>query len=321
MIERYGTKIDGDSRSPLRTTLLGLALLFLLPCLAGPLVLAQEDSTSVLQAGDSLSDLRRIPTQSLLRSAQDNFLAGKWQAASARFEELVRRGVSPSRVPEVYVPLCESKLREGKFSEAESVAVITVRRTSHEATLERISFLRAEILYFSGDATRATDEYLLFLEQYPEGRLVNDAMERLLLIDENTGSSPGPLASYARAELLELAGMPDSALAVLTGLLADSPRAQIADDAVLRRGDVLRRLGRYSDALSEYRLLEVRFPMSHLVPVCKLRVATLYGEELRDGRKAIAEYEEIATRFPETSFAVEARSALEVLRSDSRKPD
>lgn len=258
---------------------------------------------------------RQSATAALMRAARQDFEASRFAAASGKLEELLKRDLAQVERADAYVLLCESRLRQGEFALAESLAVaaITTGRISHEAALERLGFLRGEILYFSGDAQRATNEYITFLEDNLESRFLNDAVERLLLIDENAGSNPGPLAAYARAELAEEAGAPDSALVVLDGILKDPSSPLVADDALAKKADVLRGMRKFSEAVTQYRLMEVRFPQSRLVPGCKLKIAELYAVELGEKEKAVAECEEIAKGFPGTSYAVEARALLNKL--------
>jgi TolA-binding protein len=253
----------------------------------------------------------------LTRLARQDFEAGRFAAAAGRLQDLLKGDLEPVERAEVYVLLCESRLRQGELALAESVAVQakTAGGIQDEAALQRLSFLGAEILYFSGDAKRATDEYISFLEDNLESPFVNDAVERLLLIDENSGPGPRPLAAYARAELAQLAGAPDSALAILDGILRDPSLPPISDDALAKKADILRGLRKFSDAVTQYRLVEARFPQSRLVPGCKLKIAGLYAAELDDKEKAVAECEEITQGFPGTSYAVEARALLNKLTS------
>lgn len=277
---------------------------------------SDRSTTSTAPVADrTVADVSKTSTNVLIRSARQDFEARRFAAASDKLEELLKRNLAPSQLADVYVLLCESKLRQGDFAQAESLVVKAKvpGGVSDEAALERLSFLKAEILYFSGDAKRAIDAYISFLEDNLESRLVNDAVERLLLIDENMGASPMPLAAYARAELAQSAGMPDSALAILETILRDSPTELIADEALAKKADILREQHKFSDALNQYRFVEVRFPQSRLVPECKLKIAKLYATELGEKDKAIVECEEIATGFPNTSYAVEARSLLDRL--------
>ncbi len=250
-------------------------------------------------------------TSSLLRKAKKEFLSGDFASASARYDELLERELTYLQLRDVLVTLCESRLREGKLAEAESVAVKAGVRLTDSPGLERISFLKAEIFYFSGRIDEATDEYLAFLQVNPESPRVNDAIGRLLVMDENTDRERLPLRAYSHAEYLWFAGADDSALAVLDTLLSVFPDAQISDDALMKKGDVLRGQKRFAGALAAYDTLEARFPESHLVPVCKLKAAEIHAKELRDTERAVSEYEEIITRFPETSFAVRARNLLQ----------
>jgi len=257
----------------------------------------------------------------LLRDARRDFDAGRFSVASGKLEELLKRVLASGERTEAYVLLCETRLRQGQFALAESLAVEAkaAGKIMDEAALERLGFLRGEILYFSGDAKGAADEYISFLEDDLEGTFVNDAVERLLLIDENTGPSPQPLAAYARAELAELAGSPDSALAILDGILRDPSSPLIADDALAKKADILRGLRRFPDAVTQYRLVEVQFPQSRLVPGCRLKIAGLYASEMGEKEKAIAECEEVAKGFPGTSYAVEARALLSTLAGGAQK--
>ena len=156
------------------------------------------------------------------------------------------------------------------------------------------------------------------MEDNLESRFLNDAVERLLLIDENEGSNPEPLAAYAKAELAESAGAPDSALAILDGILRDPSSPPVADDALAKKADILRGMRKLSEAVTQYRLMEVRFPQSRLVPGCKLKIAGLYAEELGEKERAVSECEEIAKGFPGTSYAVEARALLNKLAGAGR---
>ncbi|KPJ61202.1 MAG: hypothetical protein AMJ46_02530 [Latescibacteria bacterium DG_63] len=259
-----------------------------------------------------------VPTSTsvLMRKATKEFLSGDFAAASPMFYELLKRDLTYPQLREVLVSLGESTLRESKLAEAESVAVQAGQRLTDESGLERIGFLKGEIYYFSGRIDRALEEFLTFLEVNPESPRVNDVIARLLVMDENGDFDRVPLRGYSFAEFLWFANMPDSALTVLGTLLSAFPDAQIADDALMRKGDILNAQKRFSEAVAEYDSLEARFPESHLVPVCKLKTAEIYLRQLKEEERAITEYEEIVTGFPETSFAVEARSLLQGLRKE-----
>lgn len=257
----------------------------------------------------------------LLREARRDFDAKRFAVASVKLEGLLKRMLPPNERTEAYVLLCESRLCQGQFALAESLAVgaKAAGGIGDKAALERLGFLKGEILYYSGDVKGATDEYISFLEDDIEGTLVNDALERLLLIDENTGSSPQPLAAYARAELAELAGAPDSALAILDGILRDPTSPPIADDALAKKADILRAMRRFPDAITQYRLVEVQFPQSRLVPRCKLNIAEIYASDMGEKETAVVECEEVARNFPGTSYAVEARAMLNSLAGGAEK--
>ncbi|UCF78583.1 MAG: tetratricopeptide repeat protein [Candidatus Eiseniibacteriota bacterium] len=253
-------------------------------------------------------------TSALMREATKEFLSGNFTKASALFSELLGRNLTYLQMRDVLVYLCESRLREGNVLAAESVAVLATQKLSDVQGLERISFLKGEILYFSGRIDEALEEYMTFVEVNPESPRVNDVIARLLLMDENSDRDRVPLRAFSYAQFLWFADMPDSALSVLDVLLASFPHALIADDALSTKGDILRAREDFVGAIAEYDSLKTRFPESHLVPVCQLKAAYVYARQLKDRDKAASRYEEVITEFPETSFAVKARRLLQELR-------
>ncbi|MFH0777402.1 MAG: tetratricopeptide repeat protein [Candidatus Eisenbacteria bacterium] len=250
----------------------------------------------------------------LFQSAKRDFSAGDYATASAKFEELVKRGVPSSILRETPLSLCESKLREGKLVEAETLAVKAATILTDKTGLPEIKFMRAEILYFSGNLKEALDHYLAFVGSYVEHPLANDAIARMLLMDENSEANNEPLVTFIGAEYLEYCGAGDSALVVLDSLLTAFPEARIVDEAQFKKGEILSACGKYAEAVEQYRLLGVRFRDSELVPLSRLRMAKLLSEKLGEKAGAIAECEEVVKAFPETSFAVEARDLLQRLK-------
>jgi len=261
-----------------------------------------------------------ISTTALLQSAQSDFQAGRFAAASVKYENLMERTLTTPQLRDVLPSFCESTLREGKLAGAESLAVLAKGKLVDLAALARVSFLKGEILYFKGEMKEALEEYMDFLSANTENPLANDAIDRLLLIDENGDGDGKPLDTYAHAEFLEFAGMPDSAVATLRGLVKSFPGSQIMDEARMKMGDILSSQGKFSDAIEEYRVLEASFPQSELVPVSKLKVAQLYSDRLHDRQKAAAECESVVTMFPGTSFASKARNQLQKLKTVSSAP-
>jgi outer membrane protein assembly factor BamD (BamD/ComL family) len=297
---------DGIRRSPIRRALAR----FPIGLLAGGILLF-----FVFSAGAAISS--SISPEALLQSAKNDFQAGKFASASVKYEGLLARRLNYPQLREILLSFCESTLREGKLAKAESLTVFAKQKLSDPVALERIAFLRGEILYFGGDMERALKEYMDFLSANTGSPFANDVIDRLLLIDENNDNDGKPLAVYSRAEFLEFAGMSDSAVVAFRDLLKSFPNSQIADDAQMKMGDVLSSRGKFPEAIEEYRVLEARFPKSELVPVSKLKVAQLYSEKLREPDKAVAEYENTITAFPGTSFATEARSQLQKLKAGS----
>jgi len=255
----------------------------------------------------------------LLQSARADFLSGKYASASITYEKLLRQSLAASQLDEVLPSFCESTLREGKLVKAESLIAVSRAKLSDPTALGRLGYVEAEIFYFRGDMGGALEKYKEFVSSNTESQFANDAIDRLLLIDENSDYDNKPLIAYSRAEFFELTGAPDSSLSILRGLLRNFPDAKIADDAHMKIGDILRSQRKFTEAVGEYRAIEESFPKSGLVPVEKLKIAELYSEGLGERDKAVSEYEAVITAFPGTSFATEARAALQRLKSGPGK--
>jgi|GEM_PF-3436810 len=255
------------------------------------------------------------PAAQLLQSARADFESGKFTAASLTYEKLLRLSLASSQLNEVLPSFCESTLREGRLARAESLIALSRTKLSDPLALARVAYLEAEISYFRGNLTGALTEYKDFVSSNSESQFANDAIDRLLLIDENGDFDNKPLLAYSYAEFLEFTGTPDSSLSLLRELLRNFPNAKIADDAHMKIGDILRSKRKFAEALGEYRVIEETFPQSQLVPVERLKIAELYSEDLGERDKAVAEYEAVITAFPGTSFAAEARGAVQKLQS------
>jgi len=253
-------------------------------------------------------------TPSLLQSAHNDFRARKYASASAKYETLLGRNLPPAQLGGVLVAFCESAMREGRLGKAESLTVFARGKLTDPAALSLISFLRGEALYFSGDMQGSQEEYMDFLSGNAQSPFANDAIDRLLVIDENGGDDGRPLVAFAHAEFLEFSGARDSALITLRQILSNFPGAKVLDEATMKIGDILSEQGKFNDAIAEYRSLEGSFPKSGLVPVARLKIARLYSGPLGDSKQAASEFENIITAFPGTSFATEARNELQALK-------
>jgi TolA-binding protein len=90
----------------------------------------------------------------------------------------------------------------------------------------------------------------------------------------------------------------------------------IEDDALLKQGALLTRLGDYRDAENSLIHLLSTYPESLLIDECLFSLGKLYEDHLGEIDKAKEMYERIIFEYPSSIYLVEARKAFRRLRGD-----
>lgn len=191
-----------------------------------------------------------------------------------------------------------------------------VIKTSRRDPLRReaAEFDLVELDFFTARFDTALAGYQQFATLHGRGFLTNDAIARFLLIDENSDADRKPLALYAEAARAARAGRPDSAATVLRLALDRHPGVALEDDLHFALGEVNLELGLPDEALRHFAVVADSMPDSPLAASALLRIGGCHLARDRDKKAAMAAYEKVLERFPDSVEAGEARERLERLR-------
>ena len=172
-------------------------------------------------------------------------------------------------------------------------------------------------LGFVGDIEAASSELALVKENYPNSAAAIQANTLLQFLQANSDFDGEPLLLFVGARSARKRSEHEAALAKLDTLLARFPRANIADEAVLLKAQILHKdLKRYDQAVALYDQLGVLHPGSPHILTAKLEAAQAVAEQ-GHRQPAIARYRQIIAANPNTPAAATARERIEALK-DSR---
>lgn len=178
-------------------------------------------------------------------------------------------------------------------------------------------FKVARTSYFKGDFTWAQNQ-LKVLKSSTSQLIANDAMKLSLKISNNfdKDSLNEGLRLFAKTELLEFQRKYETALDTLNLVLDQHKGRAIEDDALLKQGALLTRLGNYRGAENSLLNLLTTYPESLLIDECLFSLGQLYENQLGEIDKAKEMYERIIFEYPSSIYLVEARKAFRRLRGD-----
>ena len=172
----------------------------------------------------------------------------------------------------------------------------------------------AGALFQQGLFDSAAATYQRFALHYPRNLLVNDAIERVLLIRENRKSGDEPLTLYAHTLALRNEGMADSAAAAARAGIERFPDSRLRYPWQYLLAQMAREHGRHEDA--------VRFALVVADSTSKSRLAPyalkLAGDETvamgGDPAQALRYYQALLERYPASPLAPPVRAQVMELR-------
>ncbi|MDE3059016.1 MAG: tetratricopeptide repeat protein, partial [Bacteroidota bacterium] len=131
------------------------------------------------------------------------------------------------------------------------------------------------------------------------------------------GAYPDALRQYARAEFLVRQKKLNEVLGTLDDIIGTYSAAPLADDALVKKGEILVSLGEPDSALAAYRKLLADYPNSILRDKVEFRIAELYQNVFHNKEKAIQTYEQLLASYPQSLYISEARKRIRQLRGDT----
>lgn len=181
---------------------------------------------------------------------------------------------------------------------------------------QQAQFRTAELDYFEGKFDSSLAELKPFITNLGSD-LSNDALLLQYFITENNTSNPAALAEYAKADLLMRQQKYAEALSQFEEVVRRNPTSLLVDDATLKTGELHLLLNQVNEALTAFQHIVNDMPESILRDHAQMRIAEIYQSITKDKDKAIAAYEQILAKFPNSLYMVEARKRIRQLRGDS----
>lgn len=182
------------------------------------------------------------------------------------------------------------------------------------------AFNRIARLYISqrGDVAGAKSILGALAEKYPGTAAAKEAATFKDFIEVNSDFACEPLKLWLGAESLERQKAFDQAVAKYDAILTSHPKARLADDALLRKGLLLRdSLGKPADALPVLQSLKPTFPGSDLAAKADYEAAVTLGRMAGREKDAAAAFRAFATAYPKDAQAAEALKQADAIDAKS----
>lgn len=167
----------------------------------------------------------------------------------------------------------------------------------------------AEIALRRGDLKTAAERFSAVAADYPGSSWANDALARVVFIQQNLDGAGAAEAQYRAALVARERGQYDQVRG-LTLAIAQDPAEALADDALMLLADTLCEQRLWGEAVEVYRRLASQMPDSLLAPVALLAAAVVQQEQLQDRHAARQQLEALVAGYPTAAAAEEARHRL-----------
>ncbi len=144
---------------------------------------------------------------------------------------------------------------------------------------------------------------------------VNDALELIILIEENKKKSSEALKYFAQAQKYKLQRKHQEAINFLQEILTKYPGSNILDDSLIDIADLENKGGNYTVAIDNLQNLIKNQPKSVFNALAQKRIGEIYESGLGDFRKAYAAYELVLINYPQCLYLEEVRQKMRNLQS------
>jgi tetratricopeptide (TPR) repeat protein len=181
---------------------------------------------------------------------------------------------------------------------------------------DRVLYRIAELDYFEARFDTAAGS-LQRIATNLSNDLANDALQLLYFVQENRAAGQEPLAEFARADLLVRQRKYSEALALFESIAARFASTPLADDAMMKTGEMHLLLNRTDSALAVFGKVVNDMPASVLRDRAQMKIGEVFEVTLKNKKKAIEAYEAVLANYPSSLFVEEARKRIRLLRGDS----
>jgi tetratricopeptide (TPR) repeat protein len=298
--------------------------------LQGPLTPDMKPaSESRLMYGGAITYFRTVAKDfpATVYAAQSHYQIGRIQAekhfdldaALESYAEAARARVAPPAL-RFDIALREGEIHLSRGDSARAAASFASVAGAPGATPDQIdeaSFRHAETDYFHCNFDGAADR-LSGITANLRADFANDALRLQAFLEEHRTAGDALLCQCARGDYFRRQRKLGDAAAVYRDLFARKPGPALADDILLRIGEVEAASGRFEDAIASYgKVLEDFKETSTHLDRAHFSIAEVYQFGLNDRAKAIAAYEQLLADYPRSILVSLARARIRALRGDA----
>ena len=261
-------------------------------------------------------------------SIESQFLLAKIQlyglndpkAAQITLQPLLTRRLVSNQYVEAQLILAEVHVLLGRYTLARQVLspiVSSVRNMN--ATARK---LIGDSYFYASEFDNALREYRTVILSSQSDKLTNDALERIVLIQDNTDYLGLPLTDYVNALQHYLRGNIETAITQCEDTISIHNKAMIVDDIWMLLGSIHRSQKSYGAAIHSYR--QVITLESHLAPEALTQIAEIYKKK-KDFSNALETYNTLLTTYPDNSIVPHVRQQLDnvtklIKNADTKTP-
>ena len=255
-------------------------------------------------------------------SIQNRILLGQLQlhgtrelkAAQMTFQPLLTQRLVTRQLTEAQLGLGECHILLKRYTLAREILEPIANRTNrYRATARK---LMADSYFFAADFDQALKEYNQVIQISKSDQLTNDALEKIVLIQNHQDYLKIPLTDYAAALQLYLSGKTEDALQQGDGIFELYPQSNIIDDIWLLMGNIYREAAKNTEAINAYRQVIAR--ESPIAAKALVNIAEIYRQQ-DDFENATATYATLITDYPESVIVVHARQQLDEINKMQQK--
>lgn len=225
--------------------------------------------------------------------------------------------LKPQIKAECKLELGDVYLIKGEVWEATLLYSQVDKEFKHDPLGQEAKYRNAKLSYYRGDFKWAQAQ-LDILKSATSQLIANDALALSLLISDNMGldSSIEALALYAKADLLSFQNKNNVAFEMLDSIIIKFPTHVILDEVLYKKAEIKKKQGQNEEAAGLLEKIIINYSFDILADDALFNLAELNEKKFKNSGKAMELYQELLTKYPGSSYVVEARKRYRILRGD-----
>ncbi len=260
-----------------------------------------------------------VAPRSLLRIAEIQYERyGDLDASKASLENLIARYAAvPQIIVDARLLLAEVSVARGDVDRAAvQYDAVAGKAPYIGEQRERAAYRLAELDYFAGRFKECLTK-LADLTRNPTSDAANDALGLQIFIQENTASGDAAIKEFAQAALLQRQRKLSEAAGRFESILKTYAGTPLIDETLIQIGAAYTQMRRYKEAASMFERLAAEYPESIVLDQSLIQLGQIYALGLKDVPRAIAAYQQLLEKFPNSIYVSEARKHIRELRGDT----